>query len=472
MRFYTINWAGPGRSCSIDLIAAPAGRKGALVGEIAAVVKEQGGGARTELSNAPAGQARVAQIGDYLWSDQGFNHARLRRHLDALRMGHEPHHFTLRTGVPAEGGDLIGRDDALSEAQRRLSSCESLHLMAPRRYGKTSFLRRLQADLRAQGRLVVALDAENLDTMSAFAVSLAAAALRDGVEHVRTLAELRGWPALDASIAVWAGAKNQLRADLGAIPSSFLSRLFKALAEARVVLSIDEFSRFLLTSARSDRDGLARGMVAFQAARKDAGLTVAVAGSSGLRGFIASHGMKPLFSDLGELALEPLTPELASVLIEELFYGHAKAPNPAVVAALMDRIGAPVPYFLQVLVHHTLQEARPSLDLDAVDRAYRYRLLDVEGNDFFKPFRLRERGYPDAWRPPSGRILARLARSETSVPLDELREQCELHGTEFDAIFAALSEDYDIVDDADGARLRSKVLRERWALREAWLTGD
>lgn len=466
MRFYAISWRDGGRPCAIDLVGAPEGRKGELVGRLAEAVKSFGSGARTDLVAAPGAGACLARLGDYLWADLEFNGVRLQRHLRALRADEEPHLFTLRTGVPAEGGDLVGREAPLADARRRLEAGTSLHLMAPRRYGKTSFLRRLARDLRSSGRRVVVIDAENLATVGAFAVALAEQALRDGMESLRALPELRGWPLPDASAAVRLAAKEALRASLGAVPVAFLKQVLRVLGGEGVVLCIDEFSRFLLNCPRAD---VARGMSAFHEARVDGGPTTIVAGSSGLRSFIASTAMSGAFDDLGVLSLEPLEQESAGVLVEELLYGHGRPPTPIVVAAVLERLGAPVPYFLQALVHHTLAEAQGALDISAVDRAYRNRLLDVEGNEFFRPFRLQERGYRDAWRGPAARILARLARSETPVPVAELRALCP---DDFATLIAALSEDYDIVESDGAASLRSKVLRERWALRESWLTGD
>jgi hypothetical protein len=176
--------------------------------------------------------------------------------------------------------------------------------------------------------------------------------------------------------------------------------------------------------------------------------------------------------DLEPIALDPLAPADAAMLVEELFYGHGCPPTPPIVAAVLDAVGAPIPYFLQALVHHTLAErCGGQVDPLLVDRAYRRRLLDAEGNEFFRPFRLRERGYPDALRPPAAELLAHLARADQPVKVAELRAFCpSLVDAQFETLLAALQEDYDIAIDGERASLRSKVLRERWGLREPWLT--
>src|SRR5580704_14301942 len=59
--------------------------------------------------------------------------------------------------------------------------------------------------------------------------------------------------------------------------------------------------------------------------------------------------------------------------------------------------------------------------LAGLDRAYERRLLDQEGNEFFRAFRLKERGYPDDIRKPAATVLRMLAQSAEAIPLDTLR---------------------------------------------------
>jgi hypothetical protein len=129
-------------------------------------------------------------------------------------------------------------------------------------------------------------------------------------------------------------------------------------------------------------------------------------------------------------------------------------------------------------VHHSIQEhrngppgSRAPIDRATVGRAYERRLLDQEGNEFFRAFRLKERGYPDALRRPAATVLRTLAQSAEEVSLDTLRAAVGLPEESFELLLAALVEDYDVVQGENGARFRSKVMRERWARREAWLRG-
>jgi hypothetical protein len=417
--------------------------------------------ARSGLAAAPAADAWVQPVASYRWGDGGWNGERLARHVTSLRAGKEPHAFTLRTGTPADGDDLVGREAVIADAVAALVAGRSLHLMAPRRYGKTSLLRRLARVHPG----ALAIDAENLNSVAGFAVALASQALLREVPGLRALPELVAWPAASASVPLWCEARAALHKDISLSPSAFLRRVLAALRQDGTVVLIDEFSRFLL-AARDDTQ-LPRGLDELRGART-AGLRIVVAGSSGLRAFIRSSGLQHHFDDLDPLPVGPLDEPVAALLVEELCYGHGRAPTREVVHSLLEHIGAPVPYFVQALVHHSLAEAWERLDKDAVDRAYRLRLLDLEGNESFKPFRLRERGYPDAWRKPASGILGRLARAGT-VPEPELRA---VAGDDFAALLAALTEDYDLVEEAGAWSFRSKVLRERWTLAEAWLAGD
>ncbi|MBI4699693.1 MAG: hypothetical protein HY744_00770 [Deltaproteobacteria bacterium] len=486
-RFYELRWLDAAGavtgSLAIDLLNAPS--------PLADVVERIAGAAacaatdrrlRTRLVPAPAAGAPVRPVTDYLWGDGAMNGERLRRHLTAVAAGQRPHRFTLRTGVPAEGCDLVGRQGVVADACALLSGGKSLHLMAPRRYGKTSLLRAIAEELRRRQRPVVLLEVESLDRIGTLAVQLAAQALRDGVDSLRVLPGLGAWPPADAAPSAVMSARDGLLEQIRPRPEAFLAEVAGGLADAGAAVLLDEFSRFLFGALAGDERELRRGLARLRGGREGGrGPDLVVAGSSGLRKLIAWHDLEAALGDLEPLALEPLSPQEAAVLVEELFYGHDRPPTQQGVHAVLDAVGVPIPYFLQALVHHALAEhAReiipsvgpaPPVTPATVDRAYRRRLLDAEGNEFFRPFRLRERGYPDALRPAAAAVLARLAVATGLVSRDRLRAACPgASDAQFETLLAWLHEDYDV--GAEGAELflRSKVLRERWALREAWLT--
>lgn len=480
-RFYQVELrttTGDRRCLALDLlnVRAPTDAT-AIVREIASSLRalDPGRHARTSYVGAPDADAELQPMWAYAWGDGSPNMPRLRRHLDAIGSDQSVHRFVIRAGAWAEGADLVGRGGLLDSLSARLCAGGHLHLMAPRRYGKTSLVRAVEERLSRDGRFVVRIDVEGIDNLPAFAVRLVDEALLVG-DALRVVDELRHWPDRDASAVVRAEACSTLSERIRSGAVGFLERVCGAMAKADAILLADEFSRFVLeTMPHEQRSAFLRALGAVVGTP---GLAVMVCGSQGLRGFVDWHDLRPL-RELESVTVGPLEHDVAAILVEELFYGAGHSPVPDAVGAVLEAVGAPIPFFLHGLVHHTLQEhrthgssqARAPIQRQTVERAYERRLLDQEGNEFFRSFRLKERGYPDPLRAPAATILRLLSRSTASLGLEALRASCGLPEEDFELLLAALVEDYDVVRDADGARFRSKVMRERWARREAWVRG-
>jgi hypothetical protein len=86
---------------------------------------------------------------------------------------------------PLDAGAVRGRDDLVADLVERVTARRVTALLGPRRFGKTSVLRRVGADLEAAGATVVDVDLYEVSSMADLAVRLD-----------RALATVRG-PAVD-----------------------------------------------------------------------------------------------------------------------------------------------------------------------------------------------------------------------------------------------------------------------------------
>jgi hypothetical protein len=172
----------------------------------------------------------------------------------------------------------------------------------------------------------------------------------------------------------------------------------------------------------------------------------------------------------------PLGPAEGRVLAEELLYGEGLTPSAALLDVILEETGVSIPYFLHVLVDAILAEAYEPGPLapEAARSAYRDRVLGPWATHAFKVFRLGAQSYPPPYGQAAGRLLRLLAYDAGGLSLPELQaDYAEVSGAEagrFDALLACLQEDFDLEEVGGRWRFRSKVLRDRWALSEAWLT--
>jgi hypothetical protein len=425
-------------------------------------------------------QTVTEELASYLYATGEINGARLSRHLDMLLELGSLHRFGLRPGAPVEGRDLIGRKEAGEKLIQYLAADRSVHLAAPRRYGKSSLLRFVNQRLNQEGRPCVMVDLSSGTSATWFFVTLALGAMecagcRAALEQ---LPELKGWPAPGARPIARSDAGKELARKLGDAPWSFGKRLLDAIAEARGVLILDEFSVFLRAAVQQHPDEAQQVAARLAAARSEA--PQVLAGSAGLSSYIAFHKLGGEFGDLQMLELPPLDRGWGEMLAEELFYGADHPPTAEAVAATIDEVGEVVPYFVHVLVDAVCTAHQPGAPLDRrlVELAYADRVLGPWGNHVFKAYRLGAQPYPSELRLAAARLLGLVAGSADGASREALKEAFDKIAPSvqepqvLESLLGCLAEDYDLVEQEGRWRMRCKVIRERWALNEAWLTED
>lgn len=450
----------------------PGMRVAALTGLSRQITPGEGLRLRTRIHVAAPEGCEPRPLDVYLWSDGTLNNERFVRHLTSMLQGKTPHHFLLHTGMPVLGADMIDRDDKLKELQETLrhSSC---HLRAPRRYGKTSLLFRLQEIKKSS----VLVDLCDVKTNSGFIAKLLKESLNNETEArsaLQSLPELTIWPPPHSPPQTIGLACEDLLSRIK-VKISFIGKVFSCLARAGIVLLFDEFSVFLRNMLDGHREEVAPILNLFRRSRIDdaAPLRVVVAGSSGLSSYIQFENLVGFFNDLRPVDLGPISMGAARLLVEELFYGSGKQPSPPVVERVIEHVGDPIPYFLQTLVHETTAQSKTGIKptVDDVNIAYFDRLLGPLGNIFFRDYLLRERAYPAQLRRGASAILSKLSQASEPQPNSEL---CRLFkstfekvdDSDFSKLMTCLEEDYDLVRSNGNWHIRSKVLRERFRLGE------
>jgi hypothetical protein len=291
-------------------------------------------------------------------------------------------------------------------------------------------------------------------------------------QAIAGLPELAGWPVSGADPVARSAARDALSQRLPPVLWPFCRAVLQAMAEAGVVLLLDEFSVFLRTSLHEDKLGTESLLKVLKELRhRNPPLRMAVAGSTGLSAFVLFHGLSDELSDLPGTELPALSLADGRTLAEELLYGMDLLPSERVIDAILECIGEPVPYFVHALADAVREETPPG-DQPTPERvrmAYGERVVGPLGSYLFRGYRLSTHPYPPEVLAPAARLLRRLARSDQPLPAAELRREYELSAAahlagRFDALLACLQEDYDLEQGEGTWRMRSKVLRDRFRL--------
>ena len=203
-------------------------------------------------------------------------------------------------------------------------------------------------------------------------------------------------------------------------------------------------------------------------------MRVVLCGSEGLNAWIIRHGLHAMFEDITSMNVPPLTQEDGMGLAEELLYGCERYPSREVVQEVIRVLGEPVPYFVHSLIDGVRAAHPPGSFSDPkdIDQIYQARLLGAHGNHVFRSYQVRSQPYSALWRRAASKILQEIASEPAGGRDEHLRERAGVPDLgSFDDLMNCLEEDYDLVREDGRSRFRSKVLRDRWALRETWLVG-
>jgi hypothetical protein len=373
--------------------------------------------------------------------------------------------------------EFIGRERVLALLEEHVANSRSCHLRAPRRYGKSSLMGRLAAKLDN----AVMLELSDIGTLPGFFKMLLRACLRHKMASsiLHSMPAFKSW-AHGTDPAAFSQVFNAefsalLKGSAGAKLTNLLLETMTALADRGIILMIDEFSLFLRDMCDNNKAELTTFLELFFTLRARAThpLVAIFAGSAGLSTYIELYEMHEVFKDLTPVDVPPVTGAEASLLAEELFYGMEKLPTIAAIERLVELTGddETVPYFVQALASYTAEQAGRKREVSPhdVEQAYYDRLLGPAGNVCFRDFILRERSYPGDYRKCASPILKKLSQATAAVAEAELQLLCKA-GCDFNKLMTCLEEDYDLVHENNGWRMRSRVIADRWCLGEPWLT--
>lgn len=215
---------------------------------------------------------------------------------------------------PLAPAEVTGRDDLTRELAERLTDHRLTALLGPRRYGKTSLLKRVTADLAEVGPATVWVDLYESNSMADLA-----AAFDRGLAAV-TGPLRRAVDAIAGSLSVRLGVfgvelarSRRERPDAVLVLRSLLRVLVEAAQRQPLVLVLDEFSGI---SAVAGGAGLLR--TELQHHYRELGIVFAGSQPSTMRVLFADQA-QPFFAQADLLELGPLADEDLVAVVQEGF---------------------------------------------------------------------------------------------------------------------------------------------------------
>jgi len=394
-------------------------------------------------------------------------------------------------GNPVSGKDFYGRTGELQRLRRMILNGNHVLLKAPRRVGKSSLMTELARKLQNEGWCVVKADVQGCDDEASFLQTLYDAVKDSGArippghrvgELIRSFRrfirgiKLTAGPAsvtvADREEADWEEAAGSLK--------SLIPRL--ADGDQQVLVTLDELPIFLGKLLKRD-DGAGRVRRVLDWLRsicQGCGSDVPwiLCGSIGLDTFVEKQGLEGTINVLTHFELGAFSDEDARGLLEELAEDEATVsilPDD-VIATIIERIGWPVPYYLQLMFHELKnlpQEGRSDQfptpnDVEAAFQAatgassmghWVSRMDDLLSPDAASRAR---RMLTDLCRCPDGmtrqELLMRRVADASQADPDTLELQ-------LGELLRFLEDDGYLIRDGDRWTFRSFLLREYWNRR-------
>ena len=329
-----------------------------------------------------------------------------------------------RVGPPVRGEDCFGRDAFVDLLWRKVEAGHVL-LAAPRRFGKTSVMYRLIDEPRG-GFAVVHVDLEHLEEPAQLLSELLTKLARVsglalnwdafGEKFKGIAAGARKILSDTVSEVELANFKIALREQTGMHWQEIGDQLFAQLAATKrpVLFVLDEFPMMLDRMARSPKQRdeaiiLLRWLRRLRVAPEMSAIHFLVAGSIGIDAVVNDLGEAKSINDFERLRLTSFSTPQAKQFLQALGEAHGVVLSPKARTTILQLIGEPVPYFLQILFSEVAktypggQGATPT----KIEEIYHRQVLGMDCKSYFEHYYGRLRDY---YKPEEERVIKRLLR--------------------------------------------------------------
>lgn len=385
------------------------------------------------------------------------------------------------TGAVAEGSDFFDRQSELARFWRDLET-DNLLLLAPRRVGKTSVLRKMADSAAGHNLTPVYIDVSDCADEMAFVRRLYASVLESQLSDRLWERMKDSWIGKTISRVAkvgGAGFSVELRAD-----SADWARLGEELADAlskpdgQWLIEVDELPVFilkLLAAAEPAQRARTRDFLYWlrRVRLEYRNVRWLLAGSVGLDTVTSRLNLADSINDLRIVTLGAFDAEVADAFLRELAATYRMELAEAVRRRIVERIGWPAPYYLQ-LIFHELRDSGQAPAVEDVESAVQ-RLLGPSQRNYFDYWRQRlfdELGRPDA--DYTIELLSAVSRSAEGVTKSALTMALSASITDprtrsekLAYLLDVLQNDGYLVEHEGRWMFRSALVREYWQRRVA-----
>jgi len=345
-------------------------------------------------------------------------------------------------GLPVRGEDFFDREELIQELWNRLEAGNIL-LAAPRRFGKTSLMYHLLDNPKPRWN-PIHIDAESIIEPINFIIALLDALMAD--RKIRkflssALKKTYNWTAkilddlevgLPYDFKVKIKLKDILKQNWKDYGEKLLSMLGKYDKNEKLLIIIDELPVMLYLfrdNGLSDKDTRAF-LYWFRKLRTDPriGLTncrFLIGGSIGIENFLSQIKATDSFNDFERRTIPELGKDCAIDLLKKLGESHKLKLSPLARKKILELIGIPFPYFIQIFVSELSNELanHPNrINPKFLEKLYEERILGTWCKSYFHSYYERLCRYEKTQEVAAKALLKELALAfPNGISIDKLK---------------------------------------------------
>ena len=375
-----------------------------------------------------------------------------------------------RLAAVVTGSDFFDREDIIKKIEKHIEKGQNLLICGPRRYGKTSIMRKIKDRSNDYGLRPIMIDLESVFTPEEFISKICVEVEWRGKTEeeknekaVKMEEELKDrWIEQGAKIfRKLSKNKANLLFLLDECPymlDSFLGKDVRDTSESDI--SSRENTKRFIKWFREQRD-LSGGQCVYL-----------LTGSINLKPYLKDNGLdKDSFSDCKEVRVTFFDSETVRTYIEGLLLGQKIFLPREVINELVKLTTPGIPYFIQIVMNHVVSLYRKNSQFSVEDlkQTYREQIIGPEGRRLFDAFQRHFERYGRR-KPGAGALLGELSNAgdngleKSSLKNSYSRSSGFADEHEFDIVLRYLEYDFYIekIKGTDKYRFSSPILRDYW----------
>jgi len=306
-------------------------------------------------------------------------------------------------GNPAVGNDFIDRETEISLILSTLEK-DSILLIAPRRFGKTSIMRKLEKELLDADEICVFLEVEDVNSPHRFISEIVMAlienekieqrtklipAFKNGFQWFKDNIEEIGISVFKAKLRT--NIKNDLKENW--IDKS--TQIFDIINEvdSKICFIVDEFPISIEKMDQSDAKDFLHW---FRKLRQvSPNLKFIAGGSVSMDRVVRNVGGTSVINDFKRVRVDGFQKQIALDLIEKVFQEEGWTYTPSYGEKILGCIGETyIPYFIAIMLSTIKEEyilRDGEINAESIEKIYNFRILGNEGKHYFEHYSQRLR---------------------------------------------------------------------------------